>query len=364
MKLSVVTYKRSLLMTLETFAHSLISFIDSSIAAIWNNCTLLMTTHHSYKNKLLTKARTCYMQIKVEQVVKDYATVRAVDAVSLTAVGGEILALLGPNGAGKSSLVRMMVGLTRPDSGSIHYFSDANRGQAAQLQTSDFGYLPEDRGLYQDRTLLDNLRYIASLRGLPKATAAANIDHWLARFSLTERAKEPMRQLSKGNQQKVQLIATLLHHPKLVVLDEPFSGLDPVNQEFVLTVLDELKRQGCTVILSAHQMALVERMADKLVLMNKGRVIAQGSLAEVRKQLQQQHSLEVAFTQPVAIPQLQAMVGVAQVTQVDEYSYRLVCTEQLVAADLLQQLQQLAPVKQFSPQQQNLHELYLQAVQA
>lgn len=301
------------------------------------------------------------MRIEVEQVVKDYATVRAVDAVNLTASGGEILALLGPNGAGKSSLVRMMVGLTHPDSGSIRYFRDE---QAVQLSTSAFGYLPEDRGLYQDRTLVDNLRYIGRLRGMSKEQTQSSIDQWLARFNLTDRAKEPMRQLSKGNQQKVQLIATLLHDPQLVVLDEPFSGLDPVNQEFVLTVLEELRQRGCTVILSAHQMALVERMADKLVLMNQGKVIAQGSLAEVRKQLLQRSSLFVEFATPVPVELVVALPGVEQVEAQSAQDFALTCSEQVATEVLLTQLQQLGPVRQFSQQQQNLHELYLQAVQS
>lgn len=303
------------------------------------------------------------MRIEVQQVVKDYATVRAVDGVSLTATGGEILALLGPNGAGKSSLVRMMVGLTRPDSGTIHYFYD-DREVASQLETAAFGYLPEDRGLYQDRTLIDNLRYIANLRGLPKQEAEQSIEQWLARFFLTDRAKEPMRQLSKGNQQKVQLIATLLHSPQLVVLDEPFSGLDPVNQEFVLTVLDELRQRGCTVILSAHQMALVERMADKLVLMNKGQVIAQGSLADVREQLQQKSVLYVEFAHDVNADQLTQLNGIVSSTSLNSREFEILCSEQSKGTELLAELQKLGPVNQFSRQQQNLHELYLQAVQS
>lgn len=181
------------------------------------------------------------MHVEVHNVSKDYATVRAVNQVSLVAKGGEVLALLGPNGAGKSSLVRMMVGLTKPDSGQICYRAEDGQPPLVALETTAFGYLPEDRGLYQERTVLDNLRYIARLRGLNKAVAERNTSRWLERFALTDRATEPMRQLSKGNQQKVQLIATLLHDPHVVMLDEPFSGLDPMNQEFVLSVLNELR---------------------------------------------------------------------------------------------------------------------------
>lgn len=302
------------------------------------------------------------MQVEIQGVGKDYATVRAVDNVSLVAQGGEILALLGPNGAGKSSLVRMMVGLTQPDQGTIRY--QDNGAVSEHLATTAFGYLPEDRGLYLDRTVNDNLRYIAKLRGMEKQAATDSIAHWLERFDLTERATEPMRQLSKGNQQKVQLIATLLHRPQLVILDEPFSGLDPVNQEFVLSVLEELRNAGKTVILSAHQMALVERMADQLVLMNKGRVIAQGSLAEVRETLLREQQLRVEFAQSVNVEQLTELAQVNAAQGVTATEFELSCIEQVQLPQLLSELQAIAPVVQFSRKQQGLHELYLQAVQA
>jgi ABC-2 type transport system ATP-binding protein len=302
------------------------------------------------------------MQVEIQGVGKDYATVRAVDDVNLVARGGQILALLGPNGAGKSSLVRMMVGLTQPDQGTIRY--QDNGAVSEHLATTAFGYLPEDRGLYLDRTVNDNLRYIAKLRGMEKQAATDSIAHWLERFDLTERATEPMRQLSKGNQQKVQLIATLLHRPQLVILDEPFSGLDPVNQEFVLSVLEELRNAGKTVILSAHQMALVERMADQLVLMNKGRVIAQGSLAEVRETLLREQQLRVEFAQSVNVEQLTELAQVNAAQGVTATEFELSCIEQVQLPQLLSELQAIAPVVQFSRKQQGLHELYLQAVQA
>lgn len=303
------------------------------------------------------------MQVDVLGVSKDYATVRAVDEVSLSARGGEILALLGPNGAGKSSLVRMMVGLTQPDSGAISYRS--GDGAKATLATTEFGYLPEDRGLYLDRTVQDNLRYIAKLRGMAREDAHHSIANWLERFDLTERAAEPMRQLSKGNQQKVQLIATLLHSPQLVILDEPFSGLDPVNQEFVLRVLEELRSAGKTVILSAHQMALVERMADQLVLMNRGRVIAQGALSQVRATLQPQQSVSVQFSSAVDETKFADLdAGLTAITSSPQHTFELTCEDQVDLAQLLTKLQSLGPVEQFSRLHYGLHELYLKAVQA
>ena len=301
------------------------------------------------------------MKIQVENVTKAYATVTAVAEVSLTAEAGQILALLGPNGAGKSSLVRMIVGLTHPDSGQINCLDE--NGKTTKLAASQFGYLPEDRGLYQDRTLVDNLHYIARLRGMPKTAATQSIDRWLERFALTERADEPMRQLSKGNQQKVQLIATLLHDPRVVILDEPFSGLDPLNQEFVLGVLRELRDAGVTVLLSAHQMALVERLADKLVLMNLGRVVAQGSLAEVQRQLRTSQQVRVEFSQAVDTRELRGLPSVIECEAINPRQLILTCSEKGAEDTLLPELMKLAPVREFRRENTSLHDLYLHAVQ-
>ena len=293
------------------------------------------------------------MTIQVTNVVKRYATVTAVDHVSLQVEQGQILALLGPNGAGKSSLVRMLVGLTRPDSGEL-----------TVLTPGRFGYLPEDRGLYQDRSIIDNLNYIAKLRDLDSVQAQQSIEQWLAHFSLSDRKKEPMRQLSKGNQQKVQLIATLMHDPDVVILDEPFSGLDPVNQEIVLQVLTQLREAGKTVLLSAHQMALVERLADSLVLMNHGKVLAQGSLPQVRQQLKPVPQLLLSCAEPIDLSQQQKPAGVSQWQPVDTDPKQLYLTLHADADrhQLLQQLVAQLPVVALQEVQQNLHELYLQAV--
>lgn len=302
------------------------------------------------------------MKISVREVTKEYATVTAVSALSLEANPGEILALLGPNGAGKSSLVRMIVGLTRPDSGQISFHQAG--GEIEEIPMAQIGYLPEDRGLYRDRNLLDNLHYIAKLRGMDKAAASQSIDKWITRFNLSDRAKEPMRQLSKGNQQKVQVIATLLHDPQLVILDEPFSGLDPINQEFVLDILDELRALGATVLLSAHQMALVERLADKLVLMNLGKVVAQGSLEAVQQQLQSLSKLRVEFAHPVDANALTALDAINDSQWVNPHTAILSCARNSEKDKLLMQLMTLAPVLEFKRESISLHDLYLQAVRA
>lgn len=299
------------------------------------------------------------MRLSVNNVTKRYRTVTAVDAISLDIQPGKIQALLGPNGAGKSSLVRMLVGLTHPDEGEIVV---ENNGQTIDLTYHDFAYLPEDRGLYQDRSILDNLNYIASLRGLKLSDIRGDIDSWLARFELTDRKDEPLRQMSKGNQQKVQLIATLLHDPQLVILDEPFSGLDPVNQEHVLTVLSELRERGKTVVLSAHQMALVERLADTMLLMNKGRAVAQGSLQEIRNTLLPEPVYRVTTNAQLAMENWAAVEQIDSVRKVNDEQVELTFNKDADIEQLWPQLAQQVPIKAFAPIQPGLHDLYLDTI--
>jgi len=299
------------------------------------------------------------MRLSVHNVSKRYRTVTAVDAISLDIHPGKIQALLGPNGAGKSSLVRMLVGLTQPDEGEIRVESN---GASIDLSYQDFAYLPEDRGLYQDRSILDNLHYIASLRGLKLSEIRSDIDAWLQRFDLTDRKDEPLRQMSKGNQQKVQLIATLLHDPQLVILDEPFSGLDPVNQEHVLTVLSELRERGKTVVLSAHQMELVERLADTMLLMNKGRAVAQGSLQEIRDTLLPEAVYRVTTDAQLAMERWQGTAEIKSMQRVNEEQVEITFAANTCVEALWPQLAQQVSIKAFAPIQPGLHELYLNTI--
>ncbi len=204
--------------------------------------------------------------LTVANVRKQYATVLAVDNISFHVAPGEIVALLGPNGAGKTTLLRMLVRITRPDSGTITWESSDT-----PLSPMALGYLPEDRGLYQDIAISKTLAYFARLRGVPAAEATNRASTWLERLGLLDRASEKLGALSKGNQQKVQFAAAILHGPRIAILDEPFSGLDPVNQEAFLDIVRELRDAGTTILLSAHQMSLVERVADRVFVMHRGR---------------------------------------------------------------------------------------------
>lgn len=214
--------------------------------------------------------------LAIDRVEKRYATVQAVAGISLEVQPGEAVALLGPNGAGKTTLLRMLVGITRPDAGRILW-----RGGAAPLSPAELGYLPEDRGLYQDMPIKRTLTYFARLRGIAAADAERRAASWLERFELGDRANEKLSALSKGNQQKVQLAAAILHAPAFAILDEPFSGLDPINQELFLSIVRELRAVGTTLLFSAHQMSLVERMADRVMVLHRGKELLHGQISDI-----------------------------------------------------------------------------------
>jgi ABC-2 type transport system ATP-binding protein len=219
--------------------------------------------------------------LEVRAVEKRFATVRAVDGISFDVRAGELFALLGPNGAGKTTLVRMLAGILRPDAGSIRYLLAGRSCDAPD--PGALGYLPEERGLYRETEVLDTLAYFGVLRGMGRRAALAAAEAWLERFGLRDRARERVDALSKGNQQKVQLVAAILHGPALGIFDEPFSGLDPINQDLFLDVFAELRAAGTTIVLSAHQLQLVERAAGRLLLVHQGREVLSGTLDEIRR---------------------------------------------------------------------------------
>lgn len=300
------------------------------------------------------------MQLIATAINKSYASVQAVKNISFQINSGEIFALLGPNGAGKSSIIRMLVGMTRPDSGSIMVsYQDQHFDHVPRRL---LGYLPEDRGLYPDKSIEKNLLYIAGLHGLPKAQAIQEMTYWLEVFELTERRHDDLKQLSKGNQQKVQLIAAVLHQPALVILDEPFSGLDPINQEKVVSFLKQLKQRGMTVILSAHQMAMVEKLADQMLLMAQGQVVLAGTLQDIQQQSQSQRQMKVAFNAVVTAEQLLQLATVIAVESIQQQQFLLTLGAEASVSVCLQQLLQLGELTQVEMLNSDLHQLYLAAM--
>jgi ABC-2 type transport system ATP-binding protein len=216
--------------------------------------------------------------LSFDHLRKAYATTVAVDDVSFEVGPGTVFGLLGPNGAGKTSLIRMLMGITEPDAGRI-LLDGRPIGRADRDR---IGYLPEERGLYRKERVLDVLIYFARLKGLDRRSARGRALEGLDRFGLLEEAPRRVDELSKGNQQKVQIAATLLHAPDLLVLDEPFSGLDPINAVLVREILAERSRAGAVVILSTHQMPLVETLCGRVAMIDRGRLVLYGDLEEIR----------------------------------------------------------------------------------
>ena len=217
--------------------------------------------------------------VALERVTKRYDSLTAVDNLSLRVKQGALFGLLGPNGAGKTTTLRMIMRILIPDEGSLRVL-----GQPLSDRAQDFiGYLPEERGLYPRMQVRKVLVFLAALKGVPEAEAARRAGAWLERLELNEWSEKKVIDLSKGMQQKVQFIAAILHRPPILILDEPFAGLDPINAVVIKDVMLELRGQGSTIILSTHRMEQVEMMCDSICLINKGRNILEGELQAIKK---------------------------------------------------------------------------------
>ena len=217
--------------------------------------------------------------LKLVNISKQYDGVRAVDRVSFEVKRGDIYGFLGPNGAGKTTTIRMIMGIIQPDSGSIEIIDNNKSNSSDQI----VGYLPEDRGLYQKQKLGETIVYFGLLRGLEKSTAKVRAAEWLERFGLGDQQNRKVEELSKGNQQKVQFILSLIHDPALLILDEPFTGLDPLNQLLLKEIIQEKREIGTTILFSTHQMEQVERLCNNICLINQGRIIVEGALESIRE---------------------------------------------------------------------------------
>lgn len=216
--------------------------------------------------------------VQLDRVNKSFGDFTAVKDLTLAVRAGRVFGLLGPNGAGKTTTIRMIVNITVPDSGTITVFG----GKINAAVQDRIGYLPEERGLYRRMKIADQLRFFAELKNVRGKQVDARIDEWLERVKLPEWKYKRSMELSKGMQQKIQFIATVLHDPDLLILDEPFSGLDPINVELLKDIVLGLKRAGKTIIFSTHQMEIAEKICDDICLLNKSRKVFEGSLREIK----------------------------------------------------------------------------------
>lgn len=216
--------------------------------------------------------------LSIQNIVKQYSAHRALDGVSIEVEKGKIFGLLGPNGAGKTSLIRIINQITAPDSGEVFFDGE----KLGPKHISQIGYLPEERGLYKKMEIGEQMLYLAQLKGLSRTDAATRIKFWFEKMEMQTWWKKKVEDLSKGMQQKVQFVATVIHDPSLVILDEPFSGFDPVNAEIIKNEILELNKKGTTIIFSTHRMESVEEMCDNIALLNRAHKILDGKVKDIQ----------------------------------------------------------------------------------
>ncbi|MEB9840198.1 ATP-binding cassette domain-containing protein [Bacillus cereus] len=219
------------------------------------------------------------MSLQIQNLTKQFGESKAVNGLQILLPKGEVLGLLGRNGAGKTTTIKMLLGLLTPNEGSITW-----DGKAFGNSGVTIGYLPEERGLYIKSRVIDQLRYFGRLEGMSKKEVDHAIDHWLERLAIPEYKFKTAGELSKGNQQKIQLIAALLHNPELLILDEPFSGLDPVNAGMLASIIEEQVQSGKTIILSSHRMEQVEAFCQHVCILKKGEAVVKGQLSDIKKE--------------------------------------------------------------------------------
>jgi len=293
--------------------------------------------------------------LELQNINKTFGGTQVVSDVSFAVKAGEIFGLLGPNGAGKTTTIRCILGIMYPDSGRISFSFGSDR----HVARSAIGYLPEERGLYKDVRVLDLLLYLANLRGysLPKARLRAMT--YLAKFGLEGREKAKIEELSKGMAQKVQFIASILHEPKLLILDEPFSGLDPVSQNIVKQELRELSSQGTALLLSGHQMNVLEELCDRIFLMNKGRQVLYGPIDQIKEQYADHKCTIYGDNEGVAFERLP---GIKQVTR-EKMRTTIFLAKSVEVQQFLHSLPQGVDIKELSVDRISLHDIFVSVAQ-
>ncbi|MFO8035602.1 MAG: ATP-binding cassette domain-containing protein [Anaerolineales bacterium] len=291
--------------------------------------------------------------LDVKHIAKQFGDVQAVKDVSFSVGKGEIFGLLGPNGAGKTTTIRAALDIIKPTSGEIQILG----GKMTEDKKSRIGYLPEERGLYDEMTLLDTLVYLGQLKGLDKATALKRSEAYLKKVDLWEVRDRKNQALSQGMAQKAQFVAGTMHEPELIIIDEPFSGLDPVNTRIIKRLLYEMRDRGAGIIMSTHQMHQVEEMCSRILLINRGEGVLYGPLEEIRSQFRS-NAVEVDLQ-----GQLDDVDGVEQLSPRDG-GYRMLLGEGVAAEDILQRLvsNPAVTVERFERVEVSLDEIFVKVV--
>jgi ABC-2 type transport system ATP-binding protein len=291
--------------------------------------------------------------IEINGLTKRFDGLVAVDHLDMEVEQGEIFGLLGPNGAGKTTTIRMLMDIIKPDEGTIHLLGHPP-GHEAQER---IGYLPEERGLYRNLKLVECLTYLAVLKGMDRKLVRKRAEMLLEQVGLGEKGNNKVKALSKGMQQKAQLVATLVHDPELVILDEPFLGLDPISTEQVKELIWDLRERGKTVVLSTHQMNQVERMCDRILLIDEGRRMLYGPLEEIKARYAE-HAVLVRCSGP-----LDNLVGARRIEQ-RERDRLIVLDDDVSPQDILRQLVELEiPIERFEVATPPLEEIFIRVVE-
>ena len=287
--------------------------------------------------------------VSVQHLCKSYDSVEAVKDVTFSVDPGEILGLIGPNGAGKSTTVKIILDFMKPDSGEVELFGRP----MSEATKNRIGYLPEEKGLYKDLTAIDCVLYLASLKGLDKATARKRADELLQQTGMLDSKKKKIKHMSKGMGQMIQFIVTIIHDPELLIMDEPFSGLDPVNTELMKNMIGTLRDRGKAVILSTHQMNQVEELCDRVLMINHGEEVLYGNLKEIKSQFKR-HSVQVSVD-----GELGDLIGVTE-KRFSKEGVELILAEDASPQDVLDQLRgQGLTINRFEITVPSLHAIFL-----
>ncbi|WFD53810.1 ABC transporter ATP-binding protein [Staphylococcus saprophyticus] len=294
------------------------------------------------------------MSLIIDHVTKKYKNFTAVNDMSLSLEKGKMLGFLGRNGAGKTTTFRMILGLTPITKGSITY----NDKVIDRSLYNRIGYLPEERGLHPKMKVEDELRYLATLKGMASKDITKAIDYWLKRFDITENREKKIESLSKGNQQKIQLLASMLHDPELLILDEPFSGLDPVNVELLKSAVQDLNNAGTTIIYSSHRMEHVEELCDNVCILNKGELVVSGPIDEVKTN---HGNKRVVIETDHEMPEIDKVDGILEVDRNKREIKAMIETES-VAEQIYDIVKQYGFVKRFQVVEPSLNEIFIDKV--
>lgn len=292
--------------------------------------------------------------LTVENISKSFGTLKAVDHVSFDIEEGIIFGLLGPNGAGKTTTIRMIMNIIIPDSGQVKILGDGNLRTA----TNYMGYLPEERGLYRKMKVGELLLFLTALKSMNRSEAKKEVDYWLNRLELSDWKNKKIEELSKGMQQKLQFIGTILHKPKLLILDEPFMGLDPINTNVIKNILLELKDKGTTNILSTHLMENAEKLCDEIFLINKGQNVLSGKLSEVKKRFGRENVI-IEFDGDD-----QFLKTSDQIKKFDNYGkyVEVQLKKDADAQILLQEAIKMARIRKFEIKEPSLNDIFIETV--